>query len=148
MMEHWDPDSSPLSSGEFQSFAMSHPEYAKLFTTYLELQRYQAIQEADPGALQLSGQSLSDQEDSVSDKKDDWSCCCSSVTPVVRLLVLDVLQSQRSRPVLLYFWILVPYGEVGAPPPLDPHLNPAHYLVSWSLQDSCYCCHLHVDLIF
>lgn len=50
---------------------MSHPEYAKLFTTYLELQRYQAIQEADPGDLQLSGQSASDQEDSVSDKKDD-----------------------------------------------------------------------------
>lgn len=50
---------------------MSHPEYAKLFTTYLELQRYQAIQEADPGALQLSGQTASEQEDSVSDKKDD-----------------------------------------------------------------------------
>lgn len=54
---------------------MSHPEYAKLFTTYLELQRYQAIQEADPGDLELAGQSGSgeNQEDSVSDKKDDWS---------------------------------------------------------------------------
>lgn len=61
----------PVCPGEFQSFAMSHPEYAKLFTTYLELQRYQAIQEADPGALQLSGQTASEQEDSVSDKKDD-----------------------------------------------------------------------------
>lgn len=52
---------------------MSHPEYAKLFTTYLELQRYQAIQEADPGDLELAGQSSSgeNQEDSVSDKKDD-----------------------------------------------------------------------------
>lgn len=62
-----------LCSGEFQAFAMSHPEYAKLFTTYLELQRYQAIQEADPGDLELAGQSGSgeNQEDSVSDKKDD-----------------------------------------------------------------------------
>lgn len=60
-----------ITFSEFQSFAMSHPEYAKLFTTYLELQRYQAIQEADPGALQLSGQTASEQEDSVSDKKDD-----------------------------------------------------------------------------
>lgn len=62
-----------LCSGEFQAFAMTHPEYAKLFTTYLELQRYQAIQEADPGDLELAGQSSSgeNQEDSVSDKKDD-----------------------------------------------------------------------------
>lgn len=62
------------SSGEFQSFAMTHPEYAKLFTTYLELQRYQAIQEATPGDLELAGQASSGekQEDSTSDKKDDW----------------------------------------------------------------------------
>uniref|UniRef100_A0A8D0AC26 Lysophosphatidylcholine acyltransferase 2 n=1 Tax=Sander lucioperca TaxID=283035 RepID=A0A8D0AC26_SANLU len=58
---------------EFQSFATAHPEYAKLFTTYLELQRYQAIQEANPGDLELAGQTSSGekQEDSTSDKKDD-----------------------------------------------------------------------------
>lgn len=28
-------------SEEFKDFALKHPEYAKLFTTYLELQRYQ-----------------------------------------------------------------------------------------------------------
>lgn len=60
-------------SDEFQAFAITHPEYAKLFTTYLELQRYQAIQEASPGELELTGQpSLREnQEDSISDKKDD-----------------------------------------------------------------------------
>uniref|UniRef100_A0A8C6WNV6 Lysophosphatidylcholine acyltransferase 2 n=1 Tax=Neogobius melanostomus TaxID=47308 RepID=A0A8C6WNV6_9GOBI len=60
-------------SGEFQAFALTHPEYAKLFTTYLELQRYQAIQEASPGDLELSGHciSLDNIEDSTSDKKDD-----------------------------------------------------------------------------
>ncbi|KAM6409227.1 lysophosphatidylcholine acyltransferase 2 [Rhynochetos jubatus] len=30
-----------LSYDEFKDFALKHPEYAKLFTTYLELQRYQ-----------------------------------------------------------------------------------------------------------
>uniref|UniRef100_A0A3Q3F6G1 Lysophosphatidylcholine acyltransferase 2 n=1 Tax=Labrus bergylta TaxID=56723 RepID=A0A3Q3F6G1_9LABR len=62
-----------ITFNEFQAFAMTHPEYAKLFTTYLELQRYQAIQEACPGDLQLSGQTSSEenQEDSTSDKKDD-----------------------------------------------------------------------------
>uniref|UniRef100_A0A3B4TPB2 Lysophosphatidylcholine acyltransferase 2 n=1 Tax=Seriola dumerili TaxID=41447 RepID=A0A3B4TPB2_SERDU len=62
-----------ITFSEFQGFAMSHPEYAKLFTTYLELQRYQAIQEARPGDLELAGQTSSGekQEDSISDKKDD-----------------------------------------------------------------------------
>lgn len=62
-----------LVSDEFQAFATTHPEYAKLFTTYLELQRYQAIQEATPGDLELAGESRSGdkQEDSTSDKKDD-----------------------------------------------------------------------------
>lgn len=52
---------------------MTHPEYAKLFTTYLELQRYQAMQEARPGDLELASQAScgEKQEDSVSDKKDD-----------------------------------------------------------------------------
>uniref|UniRef100_A0A8C2Z3A9 Lysophosphatidylcholine acyltransferase 2 n=1 Tax=Cyclopterus lumpus TaxID=8103 RepID=A0A8C2Z3A9_CYCLU len=58
---------------EFHDFAMIHPEYAKLFSTYLELQRYQAIQEANPGDLELTGQTSSAEklEDSTSDKKDD-----------------------------------------------------------------------------
>uniref|UniRef100_G3PWL9 Lysophosphatidylcholine acyltransferase 2 n=1 Tax=Gasterosteus aculeatus aculeatus TaxID=481459 RepID=G3PWL9_GASAC len=55
---------------EFHNFAMVHPEYAKLFSTYLELQRYQAIQEATPGDLELTG-SAEKQEESTSDKKDD-----------------------------------------------------------------------------
>lgn len=73
------PPFSPVSprlcfSDEFQTFAITHPEYAKLFTTYLELQRFQAIQEASPGDLELTGQTSSDnkEEDSISDKKDDW----------------------------------------------------------------------------
>ncbi|MEQ2202445.1 hypothetical protein XENOCAPTIV_000178 [Xenoophorus captivus] len=57
----------------FRAYACNHPEYAKLFTTYLELQRYQAIQEAMPGDLELAGQcsSMQTTEDSSSDKKDD-----------------------------------------------------------------------------
>lgn len=53
---------------------MTHPEYAKLFTTYLEFQRYQAIQEASSSDLELACQNSSwdEQEDSSSDKKDDW----------------------------------------------------------------------------
>uniref|UniRef100_A0A673B5Z4 EF-hand domain-containing protein n=1 Tax=Sphaeramia orbicularis TaxID=375764 RepID=A0A673B5Z4_9TELE len=62
-----------ITFSEFQAFATTHPEYAKLFTTYLELQRYQAIQEATPGDLELTGQTISEEnlEDSTSDKKDD-----------------------------------------------------------------------------
>ncbi|XP_053722622.1 lysophosphatidylcholine acyltransferase 2 [Synchiropus splendidus] len=62
-----------ITFSEFEAFATSHPEYAKLFTTYLELQRYQAVQEARPGDLELSGQlgSEGSPDDSVSDKKDD-----------------------------------------------------------------------------
>uniref|UniRef100_A0A3B5M1Y9 Lysophosphatidylcholine acyltransferase 2 n=1 Tax=Xiphophorus couchianus TaxID=32473 RepID=A0A3B5M1Y9_9TELE len=62
-----------ITFNEFQMFASSHPEYAKLFTTYLELQRYQASQEAMPGDLELAGQIRKGEatEDSISDKKDD-----------------------------------------------------------------------------
>uniref|UniRef100_H3C3X4 Lysophosphatidylcholine acyltransferase 2 n=1 Tax=Tetraodon nigroviridis TaxID=99883 RepID=H3C3X4_TETNG len=69
-----DADSSGfITFNEFQAFAITHPEYAKLFTTYLELQRYQAIQEANPGDLELTGRisSADDQDNSTSDKKDD-----------------------------------------------------------------------------
>ncbi|NXP03536.1 PCAT2 acyltransferase, partial [Thinocorus orbignyianus] len=34
-------ETGKLSYDEFKDFAMKHPEYAKLFTTYLDLQRYQ-----------------------------------------------------------------------------------------------------------
>uniref|UniRef100_A0A3Q3JUL2 EF-hand domain-containing protein n=1 Tax=Monopterus albus TaxID=43700 RepID=A0A3Q3JUL2_MONAL len=62
-----------ITFSEFQAFATTHPEYAKLFTTYLELQRYQAIQEGMPDDLELGGQTSSGekQEDSSSDKKED-----------------------------------------------------------------------------
>ncbi|XP_009575033.1 PREDICTED: lysophosphatidylcholine acyltransferase 2-like, partial [Fulmarus glacialis] len=35
-------ETGKLSYDEFKDFALKHPEYAKLFTTYLELQRYQS----------------------------------------------------------------------------------------------------------
>ncbi|KFR14632.1 Lysophosphatidylcholine acyltransferase 2 [Opisthocomus hoazin] len=35
-------ETGKLSYDEFKDFAFKHPEYAKLFTTYLELQRYQS----------------------------------------------------------------------------------------------------------
>ncbi|XP_064016473.1 lysophosphatidylcholine acyltransferase 2 [Pogoniulus pusillus] len=35
-------ETGKLSYDEFKNFALKHPEYAKLFTTYLELQRYQS----------------------------------------------------------------------------------------------------------
>ncbi|KAM6980136.1 lysophosphatidylcholine acyltransferase 2 [Aplochiton taeniatus] len=62
-----------ITFDEFQSFALTHPEYAKLFTTYLELQRYQALQGVDPEDLLSSNNTDHDdkQEDSISDKKDD-----------------------------------------------------------------------------
>uniref|UniRef100_A0AAX7U395 EF-hand domain-containing protein n=1 Tax=Astatotilapia calliptera TaxID=8154 RepID=A0AAX7U395_ASTCA len=74
LFEAIDADGSGfITFNEFQEFAATHPEYAKLFTTYLELQRYQAIQEANPGDLELAGQPSSGEEpeESTSDKKDD-----------------------------------------------------------------------------
>lgn len=64
---------SLFNPAEFQAFAMSHPEYAKLFTTYLELQRYQALQEAGKDDLELANRIIPEDEgeDSTSDKKDD-----------------------------------------------------------------------------
>uniref|UniRef100_A0A8C7ZZF7 Lysophosphatidylcholine acyltransferase 2 n=1 Tax=Oryzias sinensis TaxID=183150 RepID=A0A8C7ZZF7_9TELE len=47
LFEEIDADGSGfITFNEFQAFARTHPEYAKLFTTYLEIQRYQAIQES------------------------------------------------------------------------------------------------------
>ncbi|KAF7670039.1 hypothetical protein LDENG_00079480 [Lucifuga dentata] len=62
-----------ITFNEFQAFASTHPEYAKLFTTYLELQRYQALQETMPPDEESNTQSgeVEKEEDSMSDKKDD-----------------------------------------------------------------------------
>lgn len=62
-----------LSPEEFRTFALTHPEYAKLFTTYLELQRYQALQETEPEPSQPANSTCPEdvQEDSTSDKKED-----------------------------------------------------------------------------
>ncbi|XP_036399944.1 lysophosphatidylcholine acyltransferase 2 [Megalops cyprinoides] len=65
--------SGHITYEEFQAFAQSHPEYAKLFTTYLELQRYQALQNDGPERILSTNRISPDgaQEDSTSDKKDD-----------------------------------------------------------------------------
>uniref|UniRef100_A0AAR2IH16 EF-hand domain-containing protein n=1 Tax=Pygocentrus nattereri TaxID=42514 RepID=A0AAR2IH16_PYGNA len=67
--------SGHITYDEFRSFALSHPEYAKLFTTYIELQRYQGLLGEGPDSDAIShccNDSPSDhQEDSNSDKKDD-----------------------------------------------------------------------------
>uniref|UniRef100_A0A8B9QFR5 Lysophosphatidylcholine acyltransferase 2 n=1 Tax=Apteryx owenii TaxID=8824 RepID=A0A8B9QFR5_APTOW len=44
-------ETGQLSYDEFKDFALKHPEYAKLFTTYLELQRYQ-LRMAEEGDIQ------------------------------------------------------------------------------------------------
>ncbi|XP_057204154.1 lysophosphatidylcholine acyltransferase 2 [Triplophysa rosa] len=69
--------SGHITYDEFRSFALTHPEYAKLFTTYIELQRYQALQGEEPEynctsyGCSASHGVHSSQEDSASDKKDD-----------------------------------------------------------------------------
>ncbi|MFT7807010.1 lysophosphatidylcholine acyltransferase 2 [Arapaima gigas] len=66
-------NSGHITYNEFQAFAVSHPQYAKLFTTYLELQRYQALQmavpEAGPPTSRISPDSTL--EENSSDKKED-----------------------------------------------------------------------------
>lgn len=68
-----DTDSSEfITFSEFQAFALNHPEYAKLFTTYLELQRYQALQGVESELSSTNHVCSEDnQEESISDKKDD-----------------------------------------------------------------------------
>uniref|UniRef100_A0A8C1ZAQ6 Lysophosphatidylcholine acyltransferase 2 n=1 Tax=Cyprinus carpio TaxID=7962 RepID=A0A8C1ZAQ6_CYPCA len=68
--------SGHITYDEFCSFALTHPEYAKLFTTYIELQRYQGLQgeELDFDASLshcCTASHNNHQEDSTSDKKDD-----------------------------------------------------------------------------
>ncbi|XP_042294256.1 lysophosphatidylcholine acyltransferase 2 isoform X2 [Sceloporus undulatus] len=76
-----------LSYEEFKDFALKHPEYAKLFTTYLELQRSQLFTETEfepvptpkmPVSEKTSvprnkvcPQTTEDDHSSVSDKKED-----------------------------------------------------------------------------
>ncbi|XP_006641537.2 lysophosphatidylcholine acyltransferase 2 [Lepisosteus oculatus] len=66
-------DSGHITYPEFKAFALTHPEYAKLFTTYLELQRYHALQGEGlvpgPPTSRISPESAG--EDSASDKKED-----------------------------------------------------------------------------
>uniref|UniRef100_A0A8C9V1L2 Lysophosphatidylcholine acyltransferase 2 n=1 Tax=Scleropages formosus TaxID=113540 RepID=A0A8C9V1L2_SCLFO len=65
--------SGHITYKEFWAFAMSHPQYAKLFTTYLELQRYQALQAVEPVAgppvNRVSPHNAL--QESSSDKKDE-----------------------------------------------------------------------------
>ncbi|XP_066510174.1 lysophosphatidylcholine acyltransferase 2-like [Hoplias malabaricus] len=65
--------SGHITYDEFRSFALTHPEYAKLFTTYIELQRYQGLQAEGPDSDSFSHCCMvspnDHQEDS--DKKED-----------------------------------------------------------------------------
>ncbi|XP_067905578.1 lysophosphatidylcholine acyltransferase 2 isoform X2 [Heterodontus francisci] len=67
--------SGKISYELFREFALTHPEYAKLFTTYLELQRYKALQtkgdDDDLGALRKTQSPNISDSLSNSDKKDD-----------------------------------------------------------------------------
>ncbi|XP_030622364.1 lysophosphatidylcholine acyltransferase 2 [Chanos chanos] len=66
-------NSGHITYSEFKSFALTHPEYAKLFTTYLELQRHQALQGEESSSVSSSCfvYAENDEDDSMSDKKDD-----------------------------------------------------------------------------
>ncbi|KAJ7311862.1 hypothetical protein JRQ81_006177 [Phrynocephalus forsythii] len=81
-------NSKKLSYEEFKNFALKHPEYAKLFTTYLELQLCQMSAETEASVLpapkkpaspektsvprnKICPQDAEDDHSSVSDKKED-----------------------------------------------------------------------------
>ncbi|KAL7978972.1 hypothetical protein Chor_001275 [Crotalus horridus] len=80
--------SNKLSYEEFKDFAEKHPEYAKLFTTYLELQRCQLLSEAEFTSGEVTPitpssettpvprnkvcpQPTEDEHSNISDKKED-----------------------------------------------------------------------------
>ncbi|XP_067853971.1 lysophosphatidylcholine acyltransferase 2 [Heptranchias perlo] len=67
--------SGKISYDVFREFALKHPEYAKLFTTYLELQRYKALQTKDEndhlGKSTKVHPVTCDDSLSSSEKKDD-----------------------------------------------------------------------------
>ncbi|XP_070255061.1 lysophosphatidylcholine acyltransferase 2 isoform X2 [Myotis yumanensis] len=64
-----------VSYEEFKSFALKHPEYARIFTTYLELQAGHvfSLPEEGPAAPATASNKVSPEsrEESPSDKKDD-----------------------------------------------------------------------------
>ncbi|XP_054566000.1 lysophosphatidylcholine acyltransferase 2 isoform X1 [Eptesicus fuscus] len=64
-----------VSYEEFKSFALKHPEYARIFTTYLELQAGHvfSLPEAGPAAPSTASNKVSPEShaESPSDKKDD-----------------------------------------------------------------------------
>ncbi|XP_042545896.1 lysophosphatidylcholine acyltransferase 2 [Dipodomys spectabilis] len=64
-----------ISYEEFKSFALKHPEYAKIFTTYLDLQTchvFSLPNEAQPApSIPSNKVSPESHEESPSDKKDD-----------------------------------------------------------------------------
>lgn len=66
---------SSLLLEEFKSFALKHPEYARIFTTYLELQAGHvfSLPEAGPAAPSTASNKVSPEShaESPSDKKDD-----------------------------------------------------------------------------
>lgn len=66
---------SSLLLEEFKSFALKHPEYARIFTTYLELQAGHvfSLPEERPIAPATASNKVSPEsrEESPSDKKDD-----------------------------------------------------------------------------
>ncbi|KAK6480170.1 lysophosphatidylcholine acyltransferase 2-like [Huso huso] len=65
--------SGKITYTEFEDFALKHPEYGKLFTTYLELQRHHALHsgDTDPAAAPPTNTVSPEAEDSASDKKED-----------------------------------------------------------------------------
>ncbi|MBN3290665.1 PCAT2 acyltransferase, partial [Polypterus senegalus] len=66
--------SGKITYEEFKDFALKHPQYAKLFTTYLDLQRYHALQTEQEPVITLAENKVAPEianEDSTSDKKDD-----------------------------------------------------------------------------
>uniref|UniRef100_A0A8C8RIA1 Lysophosphatidylcholine acyltransferase 2 n=1 Tax=Pelusios castaneus TaxID=367368 RepID=A0A8C8RIA1_9SAUR len=60
--------SEKVTYNEFKDFAFKHPEYAKLFTTYLELQRCQGHTSDEEDDLQTPGVTYSQSKTSVSEK--------------------------------------------------------------------------------
>ncbi|XP_032629401.1 lysophosphatidylcholine acyltransferase 2 isoform X2 [Chelonoidis abingdonii] len=68
LFKEMDTDNSgKITYNEFKDFAFKHPEYAKLFTTYLELQRCE-LQTLDEEDYQTSEDTYSQSKTSVSEK--------------------------------------------------------------------------------
>ncbi|XP_077687315.1 lysophosphatidylcholine acyltransferase 2 isoform X1 [Eretmochelys imbricata] len=61
-------NSGTVTYNEFKDFAFKHPEYAKLFTTYLDLQRCQLQTSDEEDDYQTPGDTFSQSKTSVSEK--------------------------------------------------------------------------------